>query len=168
MVSLLKAKEINWNKELRCPKTGIKGCFTNVIEKNDNDIIVDDEDDEECLSNPLDYGLDIKPEATKLNTKEYEHILSINEKLLEENKKLMEKIEKLKKITTERKLADGNIYNYDSDDDKEDEKLSLDELDLICKSDGEIALDKEIEKLLDVQPSEKKYKSKKTKNIIVK
>jgi hypothetical protein len=81
----------------------------------------------------------------------------------------MEKIEKLKKITKERKLADGNIYNYDSDnDDKENEKLSLDELDFITKDDGEIALDKEIEKLFDTVPSEKIYKSKKSKTIIVK
>jgi hypothetical protein len=146
----------------------VKHKWLNELDEYQNNTDDKESDGDECPPNPLDYGLDIKPEATKLNTKEYEHILSINEKLLEENKKLMEKIEKLKKLTTDRKLADGNIYNYDSDDDKEDEKLSLDELDLICKSDGEIALDKEIEKLLDAQPSEKKYRSKKNKNIIVK
>lgn len=124
------------------------------------------DDNDECPPNPLDHGLDIKPEATKLNSKEYEQILTINENLMAENARLLEKIEKLKKLTQNRKLADGNIYNYDSDDDKEDTKITSDELDLICKCEGEIVLDDEIEKLLNAETIDKTYKFKKKSTIV--
>lgn len=168
LISLLKAKKIKYCPDKRCPKTSIKGCFVGVVEKFDNDIVVNNEVDNECPPNPLDHGLDIKPEATKLNSKEYEQILTINENLMAENARLLEKIEKLKKLTQNRKLADGNIYNYDSDDDKEDTKITSDELDLICKCEGEIVLDDEIEKLLNVETTDKTYKFKKPKPTIVK
>jgi hypothetical protein len=74
---------------------------------------------------------------------------------------LNEKIEYYKKLTQSRKLADGNVYNYESDDDCE--KISLDELDFINKCEDENELDKETE-----SPSKKIYKTKKSSNTLVK
>lgn len=162
LIGLLKAKEVKWEPGLRCPLTSIRGCFVGVVEKTDNDINIDDET-EEIPVNPLDYGLDIKPEE-KQPPKEFMHIMTINDNLTAEIAKLKEKIEYYKKITANRKLADGETYNYESDDD--DEKISLEELDFITKSDGEIALDKELEKLIDLEPTKKVYKTKPITKIV--
>jgi len=135
LISLLKAKNVKWHSDYRCSITSIKGCFVNVVEKLDNDI--DNITNDEAQPNPLDYGVEIKPEETKCNTEEYNKILSINDNLIAENIKLHKQIEKLKKLTQKIKLADGNIYNYDSDDDKEDYKLKVDEINLICNNECE-------------------------------
>lgn len=66
LISLLKPK-VKWNKELRCPITGIKGCFYNVVEKTEIDIVdeevepVNDTENKiikQTKISPLDHGLD--------------------------------------------------------------------------------------------------------------
>lgn len=120
IISLLKPK-VKWNKELRCPITGIKGCFYDVVEKNDNDILKDAEpinDNEtknikETKISPLDYGLDyveIKEDnelqQALARIKELEAIIE-NMKPKTDNK--IEKPEAKK----ERELNPNNIDNID-------------------------------------------------------
>jgi hypothetical protein len=82
--------------------------------------------DEEKEINPLDNGImEPKINNEKVNNKEFENLQLQNDKLTSENCRLLKEIEKLQKLTKKLKLADGEVYNYDSDD---DEKMSSNEL----------------------------------------
>lgn len=120
LISLLKPK-VQWSLDKRCPRTSIKGCFTNVIEKFEDDII------EEKEYNPIDNGVEIKPEKL-INNEEFDKIKHENDKLTSENERLIQEIEKLKKLTSKLQLADKQVYNYESDDDNKMESNELEDL----------------------------------------
>ncbi len=142
LISLLKPK-VSWDLEKRCPKTSIKGCFIKVVEKFQDDTIHEQFENE---LNPLDHGLDITPEP-KINNEELNKIKSENDKLTSENERLIKEIEKLKKITSKIKLADGKVYNYESDDDEKMESNELNELMTIINDIPEIITEPVVKKV---------------------
>lgn len=125
LCDLLKAKGVKYDKGIRCPLTGIRGCFIGVQEK----LTVDD--DEEQKKNPLDHGLEIKEEQTNINKPndleaKNAELEQINLNLLKQIEELKAEMEKIKQSAV--KLADGEVYNcYD----EPKEELTADGLEAI-------------------------------------
>jgi len=139
LISLLKPK-INWDKEIRCPLTSIKGCFINCQEKLGFDDI-----DEAVTPKPsdLDGGLiyDTVP-VVEVNNNDFTLLQA-------ENKQLYLEIELLKaqllKNTTEKqeiKLADNEIWSTKDDDNK---SITQEDIDFLL-GEPELKIEKKIKK----------------------
>jgi phage/plasmid-associated DNA primase len=111
MISLLKTK-VKWDKEIRCPLTGIKGCFYGVKERTKN--IVDNAEAYDTIRDK-----DKVCNKTKQEEK-YDELRSKNEDLEKEIAKLRKQLaekEKEEKITKELEEIESD---FDSDEDIEE------------------------------------------------
>lgn len=166
LISLLKSKNVCWSLEKR--SNNMKGCFLKVVEKTEYDEVEEEKVVEENDINPLDYGLNIEPKLKKeeINSKEFENLQFENDKLTSENCRLLKEIEKLQKLTKKLKLADGEVYNYDSDDDEKMTSNELEEL-LNLTQEQPVETPKELETPKESEIPKKKT-LKKSKILIVK
>jgi hypothetical protein len=128
----LKVK-VSWDKELRCPETGIKGCFYNVEERLPGEEIVEEVEEIEEIS-PLDANIPVQKVLTtdsSLKSKN-DKLIAENQRITDELKALQKEISRLKKIAKNVKLDDGNVYNYSSEE--LEEKLLEDEINAILNA----------------------------------
>ena len=137
MISLLKPK-LKWDKEIRCPKDGTKGCFYNVVENNEysNNNIFDDNTVEtqhneiKILKSDLErykkkYN-DLKHKQIKKRTTTVEEFdESYDDYSDEQEQQRNFKNDSAYDFGNEVKLLDGNIYSTESDEDITENDLDL-------------------------------------------
>ncbi len=129
LISLLKVK-VSWDKELRCPETGIKGCFYNVEERLPGEEIIEEIQE----ISPLDANIPVQKVSTTDSSLQSQNdkLIAENQRMTDELKALQKEISRLKKIAKNVKLDDGNVYNYSSEE--LEEKLLEDEINAILNA----------------------------------